>query len=295
MERNQSNFSTSRIKNVVSMKNNEDVKSLFGRKEMFRMACTPTGKLQEFSRMAQNRRRKLTYNNMHLTEGMRFFEANGFPMVDPYQGRTSLSVSPFTAHCKVTDMSRALHFFLDDHLFDNAVWKNLDRTTCTLLGFDTLFAPDFSLYVDMPEELNRFAVYKSRFVAAFWQRCGFNVIPVASWAGAPSFRYCLDGLPTGSVIAVCGTGHGRHWWQRDLWHYGLRRVDEELLPTTILVYGEEESLPALNAPVVFIQDFIHSRLRKIVRKNISSKTSMNTENDLFNIKNQRKGDLDNGH
>ncbi len=266
------------------MKNNNGLNSLFDSKEMFRMACRPSGKLQEFSRMTQSRRRKLTYNNMHLTEGMRFTEANGFPMVAPYQGSVSFSVSPFTTHCKVTDLARALHFFLDDCRFDNAVWKNLERTTHTLLGFDKLFAPDFSLYVDMPEELNRFAVYKSRFAAAFWQRCGFKVIPVASWAGAPSFKYCLDGLPTGSVIAVCGTGHGRHRWQRELWHYGLRRVDDELQPTTILVYGEEEELPGLNAPVVFIRDFIHSRLRGIGRKRISSKTSVKAENDLFNIK-----------
>ena len=266
------------------MKNNNGLNSLFDSKEMFRMACRPSGKLQEFSRMTQSRRRKLTYNNMHLTDGMRFTGANGFPMVDPYQESVSLSVSPFTSHCSVTDKARALHFFLDDCRFDNAVWKNLERTTHTLLGFDTLFAPDFLLYVDMPEELNRFAVYKSRFAAAFWQQCGFKVIPVASWAGAPSFKYCLDGLPTGSVIAVCGTGHGRHRWQRELWHYGLRRVDDELQPTTILVYGEEEELPGLNAPVVFIRDFIHSRLRGIGRKRVSSKTSVKAENDLFNIK-----------
>lgn len=236
---------------------------------MFRMACTHTGKLHKYSCMSHSRRMKLTYNNMHLIEGMRFTAENGFPIVEPYHGNVNIDVVPFTSHCKIADKGRALHFFLDDSRFDNAVWKNLERTTYTLLDFETLFAPDFSLYVDMPDALNKFAVYKSRFAAAYWQLCGFSVIPVASWGSASSFSYCLEGLPTCSIIAVCGVGHSRGRWQRELWHYGLLRLDEELNPTTILVYGEEEKLPRLNTQVVFLKDFIHSRLRKIKQKDVS--------------------------
>ena len=42
------------------MNNDKTFTSLFDSKEMFRMACTLTGKLLKFSRMTQSRRRKLT-------------------------------------------------------------------------------------------------------------------------------------------------------------------------------------------------------------------------------------------
>lgn len=66
----------------------------------------------------------------------------------------------------------------------------------------------------------------------------------------------------GSVLAVCGTGHETSNACRMLWEYGMRRMEEELAPTTIIVYGREVEVPGLHTPIMFIPDHITKHLRK---------------------------------
>ena len=106
--------------------------------------------------------------------------------------------------------NEALHFFLNDSEFRDAVWCNLERITYSISKFDYLYTPDFSLWRDLPTDFyNRENVYRTRFVGAYWQNCGFNVIPTASWGDLASFSYCFEGLPIHSVIAVSGMGNNK--------------------------------------------------------------------------------------
>ena len=70
--------------------------------------------------------------------------------------------------------------------------------------------------------VNRDSVYHSRFITAYWQKCGYQVIPTASWGDANSFKYCFEGLPEHSVIAVCGIGHDQDKSRKTLWHIDSR-------------------------------------------------------------------------
>ena len=230
--------------------------ALFTTKEMYVMSCTKSGHPPIYAELSTTEKRKLTYNNMHLAIGMKWSEPNSFPELLPYNGRLDYEYCIFSKRKKCIGVNQALMSFEDDYIFNHPLWDRLEQTTITLVKFDCLFTPDFSLYVDAPLHLNRDSIYKSRFVGAYWQRCGFNVIPTASWAGANSFPWCLEGLPVHSVIAVCGVGVSWSLAAKELWHYGLRQVEERLSPTTIIIYGKEVELPGINTPVMFIEDHI---------------------------------------
>lgn len=150
-------------------------------------------------------------------------------------------------------------FFLSLH-------ENLERTTFQLRKFDYVFAPDYSIYVDGSLQPNKQAVYDNHLAAAHWQRIGYNVIPTASWGDVDSLRWCFEGLPQHSVIAVCGQGHRKTRGQHTLWVWAIQEVVAQLSPTQILIIGEEEDIPGVHTPLKFYPDYIHTTLRQYGRK-----------------------------
>lgn len=228
------------------------------------MTHTARGKNICFAQLPDSIQRRMQCENIHLMEGMRL--ENGVPVVAPYNGSVDFKMIPFTERAKHTGKGEALHFFMDDYRFSKQIWDRLERTTYSIMNYDVLLAPDFSLFVDDDryQQINKHNVYRSRFVAAYWQLCGSLVIPTSSWGDANSFSYCFAGLPEHSVIAVCGIGHGQNKAATTLWHMAIARLIEEKRPTTLIVYGGKEE-EALQIPVnvKYIPDFINTKLRKL--------------------------------
>lgn len=127
--------------------------------------------------------------------------------------------------------------------------------------YELLLTPDYSLGVDVPDFCNKRHLYMTRFVGAYWQQCGYNVLPTASWGNVDSFRYCFEGLPEQSLLAVSGMGHHKSRAHKMLWQEALRELEKQKKPTAILVYGDEESVPNLQTPLLFIQSFISKKFR----------------------------------
>ena len=207
----------------------DKVPSLFTPKDMYVMSTTQSGHSNLYYQLSQTDRRKLTYNNMHLALGIEYTEKNSIPIMKPYNGTLEYEFRRFSERSKCIGKGQALMVFEDDYKYKHLLWDRLEQTTATLTKFDCLFTPDFSLYVDAPLHLNRDRIYKSRFVGAYWQKCGFNVIATASWAGANL--------------------------------YGVRQIEELLLPTTIIIYGKEIEIPGIYVPVMFIEDHITKYFR----------------------------------
>ena len=230
--------------------------SLFTTKEMYVMSTIKGGHSPLYYELSSTERRKVTYNNLHLARGMEYSNQNSFPVMKAYNGTLDYEYRSFSERKRCKGEGQALMIFEDDYKYSHLLWDRLEQTTTTLSKFDCLFTPDFSLYVDAPLHINRDSIYKSRFDGAYWQKCGFNVIPTASWAGANSFPWCLEGLPQHSVIAVCGVGVSWSRAAKELWFYGIRQVEELLSPTTIIIYGKETEMPGISVPVMFIEDHI---------------------------------------
>lgn len=199
---------------------------------------------------------------MHLLRYMELTQAHGFPKLLPYTGNTDFEIHTYSRRSGLTGKDQALHYFGYECDFDNAVWRNLEQTTYRLRHMDYLFTPDYSMYVDDKlTHQNIEFTYRTRFVGAYWQHCGFGVIPTVSWGNSNSFGYAFEGLPEHSVLAVCGTGHNRSHAHRELWEYGMRRMEEELSPVEIFVYGDVVEVPGLHTPLRFIPDHITKHFR----------------------------------
>ena len=89
---------------------------------------------------------------------------------------------------------RACHFFIDDYQFER-VWASPRRHLADLRGFACVLTPDFSLYMDMPDPMQRWNVYRARALGAFWQREGLCVVPALTWAQPETYAYAFAGLP----------------------------------------------------------------------------------------------------
>ena len=237
--------------------------ALFPPKERYWMTHTASGKNIYFAKLPERVQRKMRIENIHLMDGMDFTTENKMPKVAPYNGNLDFKIVSYANRSKHKGVGEAMHFFLDDYRI-SSVWNNLERVTQSLYKYDYLFAPDFSLFTDDDRfnNFNRDSVYHSRFIAAYWQKCGYQVIPTASWGDANSFKYCFEGLPENSVIAVCGIGHDQDSSRKSLWHTAVNRLIEEKKPTTLVIYGGKlEDYLKLPVKVKYIPDFIKQHFR----------------------------------
>lgn len=246
------------------LENSTSSSCLFTRKEMYILSCKESGKLRYWASQPERVRRKSCYNNMHLAYDMTFTSENGFAVMQPYTGSTDFVPVHYNDRFKVDGKGQMLQFFTDDYRFRDTVWFDLERFTYRISHFDLFATPDFSMWKNSPTEYyNIEAVFKTRFVGAYWQQCGYDVIPTASWGGVNSFAYCFEGLPKYSVIGVSGTGNNKNADAYALWCYGLQRLEAEKEPILIIIYGEEVEVPGLHTPLKFIPDYISTRLRKL--------------------------------
>ena len=224
------------------------------------MAHDAKGNSTLFKSVPIIKRRKVMDDNMHLMTGMTF--KNGYPVLKPYIGITDLIPIAYSAKSNHPSENDILHFFLDDYRFRDAVWYNLERTTYAISAYDYVLTPDLSLWRNLPTEFfNQKNIFRTRFVGAYWQICGFKVIPTASWGGLESFSYCFAGLPEESVIAVSAMGARKDQQAFDLWCYGVNRLIAEKGPIKILVYGEEFDISEFNTPMQFLPTFISKTFR----------------------------------
>ena len=244
--------------------------TLFSPKETYVMSHTDSGKAT-FLEKASTRISMYRYDNMHLAGSLKITEHSGIciPQMDAYTGTTDFTAYPFSKRKGLSGHNQAIHFFQNDNEFRSAVWNRLEQTSFSLSKFDVLFTPDFTMFIEDYLSFNALqAVYMTRFVGAYWQQvCGYQVIPTLSFGNADSLKYTMWGLPSNSVLGVCGVGVSHSPKARNLWCYALREAERLLSPTLFIVYGPDFTVPGLKTPVKFIPDYISTHFRHGKDKN----------------------------
>ena len=242
-----------------------DCLSLFPAKTRYLIDHTNVGKNKLFSQLSETAQRKLRCNNMHLVGNMKFTEENGFPVLRPFNlASFDYELYAYSDRARHTSTPWAVHFFIDDYRYIKAITDNLEKTTQALYQCSVVFAPDCSLYVDAPFFVNKLNIYRSRFAAAYWQDCGYNVIQTASWADANSLKYAFEGLAQQSATAICGIGHDFCKAAKRLWNSAVDKLVEVTSPTLLFIYGgqAEDARRDFGVPVIYIEDFINKRFRR---------------------------------
>lgn len=144
-----------------------------------------------------------------------------------------------------------VHFFLHDYQFER-VWNYPDRYVDVLKQFAYVLSPQFSTYEDMPKVTRIYNVYRNRWCGRYWQEHGIKVIPTFAYGGDENFEWCLDGLPKHSTIAISTMGDGR--WGKFKGIYNVwDKIQKELEPETILLYGKDLSKDLKGDNIVFKQ------------------------------------------
>lgn len=176
--------------------------------------------------------------NLPLLQKVRTVGRYDMPMLAKQDVTTPDTLMGFNyATGKKTVKHCGIHFFIDDYQFQR-VWNQPDRYIAPLKRFQCVLTPDFSTYMDMPEAMKIYNVFRSRLIGAYWQSCGLKVIPTLQWAGPESFSYCFSGIPNNSTVAVSTVGANDNPTAELYWRLGMRYAIDRLEPEKILLYGD---------------------------------------------------------
>lgn len=146
-------------------------------------------------------------------------------------------IIPFSQIFTVRNIDCGVHFFIDDYRFER-IWKFPNRYLSRLKKFNCIFAPDFSVYWDMPFPMKIWNIYRSRFIGQWLQKEGVRVVPSITWAEDDTFEYCFQGVEKGSTVAISTVGSRRNQSSLRIWVRGVDEMIRRISPGTILIYGD---------------------------------------------------------
>ena len=154
-----------------------------------------------------------------------------------------------------------IHFYIDDYQFER-IWNDPESYVDILSEYDCILSPDFSLYMDMPMALKIWNIYRSRWIGAYYQKKGLNVIPTASWAEPETYEFCFQGIPKGSIVSVSTIGVKKEESALKVWIDGMKEMIRRIEPETILVYGGELPFDYGDIPVRYYENKVTEQMKR---------------------------------
>lgn len=132
-------------------------------------------------------------------------------------------------------------FYIDDQYFDGqrtSIWTFPWLAIRVIKHFKGIISPDFSTFLDFPEPICIYNTYRMRAFGFWIGKKGKEVINNIRWGLPDTYRYCFDGIPKNSVVAI-GTvgGSPRKLEDRERFEEGLFEMVKRLEPYTVIVYG----------------------------------------------------------
>lgn len=227
---------------------------------------------EEKEPLEDDRDPSMQHNAFENMETMQFHTVGyyGFPEIQP-TNTTGDKMLRFMDWKEVDDPENYIaHFYYDDYKFISA-WREPDKYIERLRQFKAVVSPDFSLYTDFPRALQILSCYRRQWVGAYWNYMGLDVIPDVVWGDEESFKFCFDGIPKHSTVAVSSVGVKRdnEWNNKegDMFKTGYDEMLKRLEPTTILFYGD--MIDGLEGNIIQIpsyyaekRDYLNSRVKR---------------------------------
>lgn len=199
--------------------------------------------------------------NLHLLDGFGVDGGTGMPQLDPADFAPD-RLRAFTSCPRCSDPKAGVHFFLDDYRFEG-VWSDPLRYVPMLARFGCVLTPDFSCYLDMPEPMQRWNVYRGRAVGRIWQDAGLEVVPTLTWGEQNTYVFCFEGIPQGSVVALSTVGLMDCREGVELFRHGAAEATRQLRPSVVLAYGRRCGFDANGTDVVWYESEMQQRFEKI--------------------------------
>lgn len=196
-----------------------------------------------------------------LLDGARICGKYDFPAVRAC-ALTPKKLIPFNYALTSEEKEGWLHFFVDDYQFER-LWNNPMKYLPIIKRFDGVIAPDFSMFEPMSLARQIHNCWRNRVIAAWLQREGVNVIPTVEWSDRASLEWCLDGLPTGSTLAVQTNGCFVSTRSKANFIRGMDYVCNELSPSAILIYGRGEEFKNYFPNTYFVNSYCQDMKKRL--------------------------------
>ena len=99
-------------------------------------------------------------------------------------------------------------FYCDLNSYDNenSLWDSMKEKGSPwiekLNGYMSVIEPNYKVSIDIPFSEGLYNTYRSRTLAFYLSRLGYNVIPNVRWSDASSYYYSFSGIEKHSTVAV---------------------------------------------------------------------------------------------
>lgn len=102
------------------------------------------------------------------------------------------------------EKGNALHFFAMDYKFES-LWANPHHCLEEIKKLGLVLSPDFTFPVDAPIPAQLWQTFRNRWLGAWWNENGVEVIPTIGWNN-DIFDMCFMGVEKGSNVAISTVG-----------------------------------------------------------------------------------------
>lgn len=162
-----------------------------------------------------------------------------------------------------------VHFYIDDYQFER-IWNQPKKYISLLSKFKGIIMPDFSIYYDMPIHMKRWNIYRNKFIAAYMQKQGINVIPNIQIMDVDLWNDAISGIETNGVIAVNCGGVKRRYFARQMLNRQIEYICSVINPIKVICYGSDSAIHNIDNAIYFKNNHIE-RIRNVQRNRIATK------------------------
>lgn len=213
--------------------------------------------------MTDSRRDKVEKSyNLHLLDALDCDPDTGMPVLKRVEVAPPDTLVAFNARTHSTGESTGTRFWLNDYRFENT-WRDPLRYVPMLDKSHCVIEPDFSVYVNMPEPMQRWNVFRGRAVNRIWSDAGLCVVPKLTWGFEESYRFCFEGISEGGAVALSTVGLAKSAYWVDFFQKGASASVSAVNPSVILAYGKPLDFDSGDASVVWYPSEIQQRFSEM--------------------------------
>lgn len=129
-----------------------------------------------------------------------------------------------------------IHFYEDDSKIE-CLWNNPRRYLPLIQKYKGVITPDYSLYYDMPLNMQKFNTYRGKAIGHWLFENGCEVIPNVRWGDNRTFETACFGVEPNKTIAIGTHGCIKSLEYRQKFISGFDYIVNQLKPQNIIVYG----------------------------------------------------------
>lgn len=129
-----------------------------------------------------------------------------------------------------------IHFYEQDSVIE-CFWRNPKKYLPMIKRYKGVISPDYSLYYDMPLNMQKYNTYRGKALAHWLSENGIEVIPNVRWGDERTFETACLGVEPKKTIAVGTHGCIKTIEGKNMFIAGFDYVINRLEPKTVIVYG----------------------------------------------------------